>query len=521
LLALAASFVARGQRLARLQAVESLHEFDEEMKTVQVLLYGRNADRQQLDEGLARARAALARYGVLEDSAWREAPAVRHLPAEARSRLGDSLGELLFLLARHTVQLARSDSDPSRRSEEYRAALRYNVLAQTCFGADSIPRALWEQRAELVRQLGDEKEADALGARARQAPLRLDKDYYLLAHSHVLQGNYRLALGPLETATQLDPQSFSAWFVRGNCYYELQRNSDAVTCYSICISLRPSFPWTWLNRGLAFLRLHQDREACADFDRVLGLNGQRMDAYLNRALARENLRQYPAALADLNRALEIGPACSRIWYRLARVRGKAGDKEGAKRDLDRCKGSQPADEHDWIARALARKNLDPMGALADLDRALALNPRSFEGLQNKAALLSDKLSRDDEALQVLEEAVRCYPDSVLARGGRGILLARQGKRNQAVADAREALLLDPSPRTQYQVAGIYAQTSRHNAADRVQALHLLSSALRAGASLDRVKDDHDLDPLREDAEFQRVLAAARALDGRVPQEAPR
>jgi hypothetical protein len=97
---------------------------------------------------------------------------------------------------------------------------------------------------------------------------------------------------------------------------------------------------------------------------------------------------------------------------------------------------------------------------------------------------------------------------------RGQTLARQGKRALALADAREALLLDPTPEMKYQVAGIYALTSKQNAEDKLQALHLLSSALRAGAGLEWVDDDHDLDPLRGDAEFKRIVAAAKALQGR-------
>src|SRR5258707_819729 len=78
------SFVARGQRLDLLQAVEGLHQFDDDMKTAQILLYGRNSDSRQLDEGLTLARTTLGRYQVLENSAWREQPAVRHLTPEDR-----------------------------------------------------------------------------------------------------------------------------------------------------------------------------------------------------------------------------------------------------------------------------------------------------------------------------------------------------------------------------------------------------------------------------------------------------
>ncbi|MFL5243389.1 MAG: protein kinase domain-containing protein [Gemmataceae bacterium] len=511
LVALTVSFIIRGQRLGQLQASENLHQFDDDMKTAQVLLYGRNSDAHQLDGGFAAARATLARYHVLDNAAWREQSAVRYLAPEDRDQLDDKVGELLFLLARNTAQHAKYHAEASKRPAELRMALHYNTLAEGCYSQDRAPQALWEQHAELARELDERTEAEALGIKATQWPLRPDKDYYLLAHGLVLEGNYRQALELLQKATQHDPRNFAAWFVRGNCYYELLRDGEAVASFNVCLGLRPSYSWAWLNRGLAHVRLHHHRQACEDFDEALRLDPNMMDGYLNRALAREEMGNFIQALEDLNKALEVGPACSRIYYRLARVYDKKGDKVEAKRQLSECIQSQPADEYDWIARGLAKKDEDPKSALADFDRALALNPRSFEGLQNKAALLSDKFGKDDEALRVLNEAVKHYPDSVLARGGRGILLARQSQRDDALTDAREALVLDPSPLIEYQVAGIYALTSKQNADDRTRALHLLSSALRAGAGLEWVDDDHDLDPLRKDPEFQRVVKAARSL----------
>ena len=514
LLALAIAFVARGQRLGRLQAVDGLHHFEEDRKTAQVLLYGRNADRQQLEEGIRIANATLARYQVLENPAWRDSPAVRLLPADDRDRLADEIGEILFLLARTTAQHAKYQADLDRRTEEFRQALNFNTLAEPCYAPDRVPRALWTQRADLERQLGNQEEAERLTARARQTPLRPDRDYFLLAHGQAIDGNYRQAIDLLKKTTQKDPQNFSAWFVLGNCYYELGRNSDAVASFNTCIGLRPSFHWAWFNRGLAHLRLHHSQQACDDFDEVIVIDPDITDAYLNRALAREELAQYEEARKDLDRALGLGRSNCRLYLRLALVCGKLRDQDGAKQNLTKCVQSDPKDEYDWIARGLVERDDNPERALADFNQALRLNPSSFEGLQNKAALLSDKFGKDSDALDVLNKAVGFYPDSALARGGRGILLARQGQRDPALDDARKALVIDPSPQTLYQVAGIYALTSKQNADDRNQALHLLSSALRGGAGLEWVDDDHDLDPVRDDPKFQEIVTAARALEAR-------
>jgi serine/threonine protein kinase/tetratricopeptide (TPR) repeat protein len=517
ILVLLAAFLAqRSQVLARVQMVDGWHQFEEEQKTALTQLYSQHADRQQLEEGMTQARSTLGRYQVLDKAAWREAPAVRLLPREDQERLGDEVGELLFLLARSVERNATFHRELSSRPEEYRLALHYNSLAEAAFRQDHIPRALWEQHADLARLLGEEKEAEAFRTKTLQAP-GLPIDDQLLAHRQVTQNNWCQALKLLERLTLDDPENFASWFLRGTCSYELLRNSEAVVCYDACVRLHPAFAGAWLNRGLAHLRMFQREKAIEDFDQALRLNPRLVNGYLNRALAWEDMDRYPQAIEDLNRALEIGPCRGQVYIRLARVREKAGDKKGAQREWARCVQSEPADAYDWIARGLARKDEDPKGALADFDKALALDARCMDALQNKAALLSDKFGKDEEALRILDDAVRYYPDSAFARGGRGILLARQGKREPAIGDARAVLALDPSPQMQYQVAGIYALTSKQHAEDRREALRLLASAFRGEFGLQYVDEDHDLDPLREDASFQRIVAAARVLQERPPK----
>lgn len=495
----------RGQQLARLEARESLRQFREDAATVQFLLYSRNVERGSLDDGMRRCRAALDRFAILGDPLWHEAPAVRQLAVADQAALRDEAGEVLFLFARATAL------DAQTRSERLREARRLNELAEASFGADRAPRALFEQRADLAQLLGNQREADECTARAQQVPVRTSRDIYLIAHQQAMHGNLRQALTLLEQVTQDDPRSFAAWFVRGNCHSDLLQDTAAVACFNVCITLRPEFHWSWFNRGLAHLRLRQFRQAASDFDRVLRLRPDLTDGYVSRALAREGMQAYTEAIADYTQALANPTASTRIYFLRAAARTKAGDPAGARADYDRGFAAEPSDELGWIARGSARRERDPQGALVDYDQALKLNPRSFDALQNKAALLSDKFSDDAAALAVMEEAVALYPESVLARGGRGVLLARAGKRTAAIADAQACMLLDSSPATQYQAGCIYALTSKQHGDDHVQALPLLSAALRAGFGLDFVDRDSDLDALRPRPEFQRMVAAARTL----------
>jgi serine/threonine protein kinase/tetratricopeptide (TPR) repeat protein len=514
LVLLGATLVLRSRQLAQHEAQATLRQFREDARSVQFLLYSRNADRCRLAEGMDRARATLAHFAILDDPQWQEAPRVTHLPEPEQASLRDEAGEVLFLLARATALHAQTYAEPACRANQLYGALCLNIFTEEVLGTDHIPRALWEQRADLATLLDDPHGASKATAKAQATPLRTPRDRYLIAHQYAIHGNLRDALAILQAVTEEDPQSFPAWFVRGNCCYDLAQDANAVASFNVCVALRPDFPWLWFNRGLAHLRLKQYRRAQADFAQVLRHKAELTEGHVCLALALEGQEAHAEAIAEYTAALRDPAASTRIYFLRAAARTRAGDLAGARRDYDQGLGAAPTDEQGWTARGAARRDRDPKGALADYDEALKLNPRSFDGLQNKAALLADKFHNDEAALAVMEQAVAIYPESVLARGGRGVLLARAGKRPAAIEDAQACLLLDSGPATHYQVACIYALTAKQNPDDRLQALPLLSAALRAGFGLEFVDRDTDLHTLRPVPEFARLIAAARALHTR-------
>ena len=307
----------------------------------------------------------------------------------------------------------------------------------------------------------------------------------------------------------LDPESFPAWFVRGNCHHALGQNDRAAECYSVCIALRKSFPQAWHNRGLTRLNQGTIPDALADFDEALRLDPDAADGYLDRALARQWAGNAAGALADLNRSIELGNTRTRVLFVRALVRDQLGDAAGAK--LDRAEGLKrvPEDELSWLSRAQARLPGDLTGASADIDEALRLNPVSLPGFQLKAHVLMEQ-GRNQEALDLLDRAVGIYTQHVPFRAGRGVLHARMGNRTLALRDAKEAVLQDTSPANLYQIAGIYALTSKTATEDRRESLHLLRTALNAGFGLEYVDADPELEPLRGSTEFRDIVAAAKS-----------
>jgi tetratricopeptide (TPR) repeat protein len=262
---------------------------------------------------------------------------------------------------------------------------------------------------------------------------------------------------------------------------------------------------------LAYLDARNYRQAIDDFDRALDLKRDLVDGYLSRGIAYRGLRKFPEGIADVTKALEDKSCPTKAYFIRADMRRELGDKAGAEEDEARGLRETPTDPLSWAARGFAIRARDPHAALAAFNKALDLDPRCYFALQNKAAVLAEAFKKDDESLDIMNFAVRLYPDSVLTRGGRGVLLARKGKRKEALDDAQAALLLDSEAPTLYQVACIYSLTSKQVPADQLKAMSFLAGALRKGFALGWIDTDPDMDPLRKLPEFDKAVAAAREL----------
>jgi eukaryotic-like serine/threonine-protein kinase len=514
-LLMALAFVYRSVELKRLEAADQFRRLQEDLRTGQFLMTTASGDQAQIERGITFCRETLDRYGVVSNPDWLKNSVVKSLPAQDQDRLRGLVADCLLLMARVTTARSVGSEDATQRAKDLQAGIELNRLAERCLGEGNLCHALVVQRAEFARREGKLEDEQSLRKAAERIPLRTSWDRYLVAREYIFDGRHQDAVPLFEGAVQQDPQNYWAWFGLGLCRDGLAQDAEAVACYSACVALWPQFERAYFNRGLAFLRQRQYERARHDFDQVIKLKPKLTDAYINRAIAKQGLEKYTDALEDLNAALALGTEHTRVYYMRAKVRDRLKDAEGAKRDRAEALRREPYDEKDWISRGLARSANDPPGALADFAKALELNPRSLAALQNKAYVLSRE-NRNEEAVQVLDRIVSLYPNYVPSRASRGVLLARLKKTEAAYKDAQDALDQDGNPATAYLVAGVYALTSRDNPADRQEAYRLLSYALRRGFGFDEIEKDRDLDYIRQQPEFRRLVEAAKAL-----QDAPR
>jgi eukaryotic-like serine/threonine-protein kinase len=311
-------------------------------------------------------------------------------------------------------------------------------------------------------------------------------------------------------AGQLTP---AQWVAMAHCYTALGQYSKAVSSYTTAQALygKPSAALL-AGRARAYLEQKQYDRAASDFQQALALQPDSADLLIDRALTLMGLQQFQQAVLDLDQALVLWPTHTRIYFIRAEARSKLNDLAGSQQDLQQGLKAEPGDEVSFISRGMAQLNRGQAeAALADFQAALKLNPKSRDAQHNIAVVFAEHQNKLEQAVEVLSRLIQDYPDFLAARGGRGVYLARLGRRSAAHADAKEVLKRQPPPFYRYQVAGIYALTSKTHPADAEMALRLIAAALQEGVGLEYVDGDTDLEPILKQPRFKSLVDAAKTL----------
>ncbi|MBN9118593.1 MAG: protein kinase [Planctomycetes bacterium] len=493
---------ARAKEVRRAEAIVAADDAVAQLRLASAEL-GSRVDPAARARGLASARAVVDRYAVADDPAWESHPAVAALDPSRRAALRSALAEALVLMTRAEAQAGGF----SREGVE--AGMRWSVAARRLFPDDARPAVLDRLRAELEARR-DRRPVPPVPVPHAESDTDLHFDGIDLAAAD----RHREALPLLVRFCDRHPDHFQAWFARGVCHDALGQHADAAACFSVCLAVIPDFPLAVANRGIARLKQKRFPEAEADFTRALELKPGWTVALVNRGLARDGRRRWKEAEADYTAALAGCDAPTRVYFLRAKVRRADGNAGGADADFAEGLAREPNDPISWVSRGNQRLAKEPEKALADFDAALRLAPDMREALLDKGVVLADHLRRERDAIPVLDRLLELYPDHVEGRAGRGVYLARLGRAGAARRDAAAVLAAEPTAYRKYQMAGLYAQLARHDprGPDRAEALRLLALALRAGfEDMALLKKDTDLDPIRDDPEFKRLLAAVEQV----------
>jgi serine/threonine protein kinase/predicted Zn-dependent protease len=315
----------------------------------------------------------------------------------------------------------------------------------------------------------------------------------------------------IETQLAKEPGRFALRFLQGNCLYELREYQRADQAYAVACSLEPRSALALLKRALCRYQLGQLEECWQWLLQAQSLDPHNPLIFSNKALVLERQQRYGEALSEIRRSLELDAGSLRFKMIHSRLLRAAGDEEAAERELTALREQRPATPEDWIMRGIARLAQSPEAALADFRTAAESTTMAVVARQNMAHVLSERMGRPEEAIQVLTELLQQEPDFLPAQVGRAVLRARLGQIEAALQDVEACQQRMLNPEAHYQIACVYAQLSRHDQSYRPLALRHLAMALTPAYAAAPIENDADLLPLRDLSGFRLLVRGISVL----------
>jgi tetratricopeptide (TPR) repeat protein len=199
------------------------------------------------------------------------------------------------------------------------------------------------------------------------------------------------------------PNELARWLARVKAFFRGRGNS----CPSACESL-PTDAMDDFNRGIAYQEKGELDQAIASYTKAIAILPQYADVYYQRGLAYFAQGDYERAIVDYNQTLEINPLFVDAHMKIdeawkCRI-NQAIASETKAIALNPLNAKPHINRGKWYAM-----NADYDNAIADFDRALQLDPYSFEAHDEVRLALYDKgdprWSVYEQALSELESAI--------------------------------------------------------------------------------------------------------------------
>lgn len=222
---------------------------------------------------------------------------------------------------------------------------------------------------------------------------------------------------------------------------------EAIGLFDRALAIRPDYPEALLQRGIVHLSLGDTKAAARDLERATELNPTLADAWyhLGRAAAQDPLRGTRAKSA-FRKLLDLAPSYRLAPIARARLAYLEGDLDGAMRLCGEAEKALGNDEEIHFLRgAIASKQGDSRAAIEHYTKGLEVRPESWNCLVNRACEHM-ALGELDRAMADLDRAIQINPDGLEAWANRAFCLIDLGR----IPEAEEAIArietLPPSPK---------------------------------------------------------------------------
>ncbi|MBW3565408.1 MAG: protein kinase [Acidobacteria bacterium] len=290
---------------------------------------------------------------------------------------------------------------------------------------------------------------------------------------------------PIEKAKPKDVEAYDYYLQGRQLFHQLRRKPLEVArqMFSRAIEIDPEYARAYA--GIAdcssYLRLYFGagegavEEAKSASRKALELDPDLAEARVSRGFALSLTKEYEEAERELQKAIELNPSLFEAHYIAARVYFAQGRYEDAARHFAKARDISPEAYDSWYFLASCYRSLGETGKV-------------------RTATL--------ETVEAAKRRLASHPDETRAWTMGAAALADLGEPDKAAEWIGRALAIDSDePVIQYNAACTYAGLGKVE-----EAMQCLEKATSMGfVSKEWMINDSDLDPLRDDPRFQKLL----------------
>jgi len=234
-------------------------------------------------------------------------------------------------------------------------------------------------------------------------------------------------------------------FISGLLKSAMRDNFGALADFDRAIKLDPDVPGYYSERGYMRSELADSDDALADFNMAIDqLRFKSCLTYKGRGQALMNIGRNADAISDFTRAIEMEPRSFDTPYlERGTCYRSSGDLKHAVEDLANAEKYQTVQA--FQARRSIAELYGQMGlldkALSAYDAALKLQPTDLQSLEGRGDILT-KQKKYEQALADYTVALKVHADGTGAYYKRAELYRKMGKEDLARADEQKARSID-------------------------------------------------------------------------------
>lgn len=253
------------------------------------------------------------------------------------------------------------------------------IYAEKCFKEALNIRPDLETASLLVStslQLNKLEQAhEVLGQMISLEPQRL-QSYLDLARVCYLQEHYDDMLATAQQAAQLVPDNETPYFLQAQAYHKLGDSIHTIVALTQAISRKEDFTEAYLMRGQVLLEMKQYNEALEDVDFLLKHDSIDEEALRLAAEVQQGLGNENEAVTYYKKVIDLNPFNEHSYEQIALILARKKEYAQAIATLDEALEINEKAQLYQLRGKLKMDSGDKEGALADMKKALELNPES-------------------------------------------------------------------------------------------------------------------------------------------------